>query len=130
MCGAATTSETGSGVNSTRASWLFLGAFLLVANVGSMLFGLNESTPSAEYEIVSRLAVVMAVWYWFLQYSWKHRIGWPLDMGLFLAIAPFIVIPYHVVRVERKRGLLTLAALVGVYLGTYLVAVLLYYLLS
>lgn len=119
-----------SGVNSTKASWLFLGAFLFLANAGGMLFSLNESSPSAGFELVSRLAVVMALWYWFLQYSWKHRISWPLDMGLFLAVVPFIIIPYHVVRVERKRGLLTLAALVGVYLGTYLVAVLLFYLLA
>lgn len=119
-----------SGLNSTRASWLFLGTFLLIGNVGSVLVGVNESSSSVRFELVSRLSVVMATWYWFLQYSWKHRIGWPVDMGLFLAVVPFIIIPYHVLRVERKRGLRTLAALVGVYLATYVVAVLLFYLLS
>jgi hypothetical protein len=116
--------------SSLRASWIFLVASFLIANVGSMLFGLVESVPSARYELLSRLAMVMAIWYWFLQYSWKHRIGWPVDMGLFLTAVPFIIIPYHVLRVERKRGLLTLAALVGVYLGANLAAVLLFYALA
>ena len=120
----------GQGVHSTRASWWFLGAVLLVANVGGMLVGLDETPPSAQWEVLSRVTVAMAIWYWFLQYSWKNRIGWTVDMGLFLIAAPFIIIPYHVLRVERKRGLRTLAALVGVYLGTSLVAVLLFYVLS
>lgn len=111
-----------------RTAWVFLGATLLVAHVGSMLLAVSESS-SARHELTSRFALLMAIGFWFRQYSRKYGIGWPLDMGLFLIAASFIVVPYHVLRAEGKRGLPTLAALVALYFGTYGLAVLLSYVL-
>ena len=116
--------------NSTRSSWIFLATVVFVVNVANLLYALNGTTPSESFYLVSQVALIMSLWYWFLQYSRKHRISWPLDMGLFFAAAGFIIIPCYVLRVERRRGLITLGALLGLYLGAYIFATSLYYIIT
>jgi len=55
----------------------------------------------------------MALAAWFSEYARRHRVALPMDVGLLLYVASFVVVPYYVVRAEGwKRGLRTLG-LVG-----------------
>jgi len=104
-----------------RFSWSFLSVCLLTANVADAAYSFKGIEPSVRFEIISRLVLAMAIWYWFRRYSQTHRIKWPMDLGLFLTAVPYIVIPYYALRVERRRGLLTVAVLLGLYLVTYII---------
>ena len=107
--------------------WIFYTASLLVYHVGAALYSVNELQPSSRFELVGRLTFIVAVWYWFLLYSRVRRIAWPLDMGLFLTAAYFIIIPYHALRAEGRRGWVTVSALVAIFVATNLVGLALYY---
>ena len=107
--------------------WLILVLAFLIGNVGDTLYILFELAPSPLFGTLSGIVPLAAIWYWFWHYLVRHGVPVHIDTGLFLEVAPFVVIPVHVVRAERWWGLLTLGGLVMAYLATYVVALVLYY---
>lgn len=107
--------------------WMVLCLSFLIGNVGNTLYFLSGLTPSPLFSMLGGIVPLAAIWYWFWHYLVGHGVPVRVDTGLFLGMAPFVMIPVFVVRAERWRGLLTLAGLVALYFGTYVVALVLYY---
>ena len=101
------------------APWLFLVLAFLVSSVGNTLYWLIQTTPSDLFETLCAVMPGAAIWYWFWRYLREHRLAVPFDIGFFLGVAPFVVIPVYVFRAERWRGLLPLAGLAAVYVGAH-----------
>jgi hypothetical protein len=98
-------------------AWALVGAVVLTTSAGHMLYDTYEIVPSEFFEFASRLATLAAIWYWFWRYAQAHRLALPFDSGLYLSMAPFIVIPVFVFRAQRWRGLVPLACLAFLYAG-------------
>jgi hypothetical protein len=102
-------------------------AAFLIVNVGNTLYALSGLTPSPLFGTLSGIVPLAAIWYWFWHYLVTHGVPIRVDTGLFLGMAPFVMIPVHVIRAEGWWGFLTLGGLAMAYLATYVIALILYF---
>ena len=94
-------------------AWAILYGYFVLMGLAGGLYRSASVEPTAGFELVYRGAFVIALASWFTEYARRHRLALPMDVGLFLYVASFVMVPYYVVRAEGwKRGLRTLC-LVG-----------------
>lgn len=93
-----------------------LSAYFIVVGLAGGLYRAFGVEPTAGFQFLYRLAFLVAIATWFGEYARYHRLALPMDMGLFLYAASFILVPYFVLRTEGWRDgsktLLMLAILV------------------
>lgn len=109
---------------------IMLSGFLLITQLAGAVYLAHGRPPSLRFDLLTHLGLLWLTAYWFAQFSRRHRIAWVMDMGLFLFVAWWIVIPYYVLRVRGVRGLWTLGAFGAAYLAASLAGTLLYALLA
>ena len=63
--------------------------------------------------LLDYVVLVCLIGYWFDRDSLKHHVDWAFDMGLFLYLAWFVVIPVYL---YKARGLKRAALICGAYL--------------
>ena len=103
-------------------SWITLAVFFLGVNITEALLWRSGGEMPTGAVYLLRFVSLFLFWQWLELECRPYRQRYPLDMGMFLYAAAFVVIPYYLWRNQRWRGLgkvLGMAALWGV---TYLVA--------
>jgi hypothetical protein len=85
------------------AAWALLYGYCGLAAIAGGLYRGLDLEPTAGFELVTRGAFVMAISAWFVEYAHRKRLPLPMDIGLFLYAASFVVVPYYVVRAEGWR---------------------------
>jgi hypothetical protein len=101
--------------------WVTLSAYFVIVGIATGLYGAFDMEPTAGFHMAGRLASLFAISAWFADYARRHRIAQPMDMGLFLYLAGFVLVPYYVVRAEGwRRGLGTLLML-GILIASSMV---------
>jgi hypothetical protein len=109
---------------------VLLGGFFLVFNAGSALYAAHGLLPSAgfvsSYYVLSGLLIA----------NWLHadnrRLGLPevMDQGwLVYMVWPF-AFPYHLFKTRGRSGVVTLIGFVVLYLATYEISLLVFYLVK
>lgn len=121
--------DGGAGVRKAL-SWTLLGGFLFIANFARGVYAAHESQPSDRFQLLTTLGFMALLWYWFAQQMESHRPRLPMDMGVFIVVLWFVLVPYYLWRYERWRGLAKVTALVVLYAASWLVAVVTGFLLS
>ncbi|HUG34502.1 MAG TPA: hypothetical protein VMJ90_07005, partial [Anaerolineales bacterium] len=94
---------------------LYLCSFFFVAQFFN---GINDARGSySEFSNYGfALAFYWALNWWFLTDSRKHGTGWTdgyLDMGMYLYIAGFIVVPYYLFKTRGWKALYTIGLFFG-----------------
>ena len=104
-----------------------LGLFFLVANVGAALYTAHGLQPSGGFVFLSYVGFGLAVAWWI--HADSRRLGRSelLDQGWFVYIAWPAILPYHLFKTRGGRGALALLGLVGLYLATYVLSMIVYY---
>ena len=91
-------------------AWAILYGYFVLMGLASGLYRSASIEPAAGFELVYRAAFLTALAAWLTEYARRHRVALPMDVGLLLMVAWFVVVPYYAVRAEGwKRGLRTLA---------------------
>ena len=102
-----------------KFAWSLVFGYFVLTGIAAGL----DLPSSAELELLFRGSYLFAIAAWFHAYALRHRLSLPMDMGLFLYVASFLVLPYYVVRAEgwrqgmRTLGWLLLAMLLSVALS-------------
>jgi hypothetical protein len=96
--------------------------------VGLYLSRELELPPS--FVLLSRLGLMWVLGWWLQTDSRKHSIKWVYDIGLFLYIAWPFIMPYYLFKTRGIKALLTILVFAVIYLGAYLVGVVVYVLLT
>jgi hypothetical protein len=91
---------------------------LFVSQVANGIYTGLDREPPSQVEGLLTAAFFLSLMAWFWSYCADHRLEWLLDMGWFLMVAWPIVVPYYLIKHERRRGL----ARVGLFLLTYFAA--------
>ncbi len=100
-------------------AWSILCAYFVVVGLASGLYRAFALEPSAAFQSLCRLAFLIAIASWFSEYARRNRLTLPMDMGFFLYVASFLLVPYFVLRTEGwKRGTKTLVILIGLALAS------------
>ena len=111
-------------------SWILLGGFLFVCGLAEGVYAAREVEPSGRYVLLTTAGLLVLLWYWFSQQVAKHKPRLMMDMGLFIVILWFILVPYYLWRYERWRGLAKVACLFGMFVAARTVTAVVYRILS
>jgi hypothetical protein len=104
-----------------------LTAFFLIANVGAALYAAAGQEPSGGFAFLIYGGFGVAVAWWI--HADARRLGKReiVDQGWFTYIAWPLVLPYHLFKTRGSRGAVTLVGLVGLYLVTYAIGLVVYF---
>jgi hypothetical protein len=107
-------------------SWVLLSGFFLIADVAQAVYSSHGVEPSARFHLVTLIGTGLLFWYWFTQQVAPYKPKLPMDMGAFILVLWFVLVPYYLWRYERWRGLLNVLGLGGVYLLAWVFSVVVY----
>lgn len=113
---------------SSPAALLYL--YLIAAQVVTGVYLARQAELPPAFSLLYPLGFLWAVGRWLRRDSRGRGVGWVFDMGLFLYIAWPVVMPYYLLKTRGAKGLLTLLAFGGAYVGALLAGAALYILLT
>lgn len=80
-------------------------------------------TQNAAFELLSRLAFVVILGWWLKEDMRRTTVRWPpIDLGLFIYVAGFVLIPYHLFATRGVRGFLGILSFIAVNIAGWLAA--------
>ncbi len=100
--------------------------FLLIVQIANALYFARGIEPSAAFELMSSIGFLWLMGWWLKEDSKKRGVKWVYDMGFFLYLAWIFIIPYYLFKTRGLKALLTILSFVGIFLGTYLVGIIVY----
>jgi hypothetical protein len=112
------------------ASTALLYLFLVAGQAVKGAYLASETAAPPAFTLLYPLGLLWSVGWWLREDSRRRGVGWVFDMGLFLYIAWPVFMPYYLLKSRGAKGLLTMLAFIGVYVGAYLAGALLYILLT
>lgn len=71
----------------------------------------------AAFTLLYPLGLLWVVGWWLRDDSRGRGVGWVFDMGLFLYIAGPFFMPYYLLKTRGAKGLLSMLAFAGAYVG-------------
>jgi len=105
----------------------FLCVFLLLAQVGEACYAARGADVSAAFELLYQIGSLWVMGWWLVDDGKKRGIQWVHDLGMFLAAAWIIIIPYYVFKTRGKRGFITILIFIGAFVGSYLIYLTVYF---
>lgn len=95
--------------------------FLLFTQIANNFYAAHGVEPSSGFGMFYTLGLLwLGVW-WLKNDNKQYKIGLVYDLGLFLYLAWFIVVPYYLFRTRGLKAFITLFSFIGIYLVTYLI---------
>jgi hypothetical protein len=92
---------------------MFLGWVFFTQFMGTLYAARQASFPTV-VEVLSPVATLWLLWWWLRDDSKRTNTSWPVDLGMFLSIGWFVLLPYHLIRTRGWRGVSAMLAFVGV----------------
>ena len=88
--------------------------------------------PSLAFEYINNYGLLWLMVWWLKEDSKRYRIGWlpQLDLGLFLSMVWMLILPYYLFKTRGIKALITILSFVAIFVGTYLIAFVLFLLLA
>ena len=100
-------------------AWILLVGFFLIHNLTHAVYSAWERDFPGGLRLIFAVSFITLVWYWLTQECRVHGQRFPLDMGLFLLMAWWFLLPYYLWKSQRWRGLGKIAVLGALWLATY-----------
>ena len=113
-----------------HAPIIALGALFLIGDLGAAFAQVAGFPLRGGFMALYAVGGAWALAWWIVLDCRRHGIEVSIDHGLFAFYAWPIMLPLHLWRTRGPRGFLLLAGLLGLYLGAWLIAVTLLYLLA
>ena len=112
----------------SKFSKLVSPAVLLYLYVGLMqlangIYLAARIEPPPGFNLVDFFGLLWILGWWLLTDSRKRGLAWVYDIGFFLTIAWPFIMPYYLFKTRGARGLLSILAFIGVYVGGFVVGV-------
>ncbi len=101
-------------------AWVLLGGYFLVHRLAHASYEAQAVEFPARQQFLFTLSLVSFLWYWLSEECRDRR--FPLDMGLFLLLAWWALLPYYLWKSQRWAGLGKIALLGVLWTATYLFA--------
>jgi hypothetical protein len=103
--------------------WILLTLlFLLTNGAAALRWGAGVSLPPGAAFLL-QLSAIPVYWRLLEVECRPHKVTFPLDMGFFLYVAGFLILPYYLWRAQRWRGVGKILLMVGIWTVTYVLTV-------
>lgn len=99
--------------------WILLALFFLLTNGAAALYWASDAPLPSGAAVLLQLLAIPVYWCLLEVECRPHRVTFPLDMGLFLYVAGFLVVPYYLWRAQRWRGVAKVLLMALVWIVTY-----------
>jgi hypothetical protein len=100
-------------------AWLLLSFFFLASNGVSAAYWAAEVPASVGTTLLFKALAIPVLWKLVEAECRPYRMTYPLDMGLFLYAASYLVVPYCFWHTQRWRGLGKFGLVAGLWIVTY-----------
>ena len=84
-----------------------------------VLYSINGIIQPAAFEFLQPYGFIGLICWWLQRDSSRTGVSWPLDLGMFLYAAWFLILPYHIIRTRGVRGVLDICIFVGVVIAIW-----------
>lgn len=106
---------------------LALTAAFLLGTVGSAIYLLNGMAPSGAFLFLYFIAVCWAFSWWVLADCRRLGVPTSVDHGWFVFQIWPLAVPYHLLKTRRLAGCTFMAGFVALFLATWAVAMVVYF---
>jgi hypothetical protein len=111
-----------------RASWkpqpttVVLMLYIVFGQITELVYAVNEIAPPAAFTFLQPFVFLGLICWWLQKDSARTGVSWPMDAGMFLYVAWFLVLPYHLVKTRGLGGLLDILLFIGIVVATWVLA--------
>lgn len=102
-------------------------AVLLLSNLTNALYSAADQPVPGGISIVCYFLVATIVYFWFKRFAEANSISLPFDMGWFLYLAWWAIVPFYLFKVRGAKGVRTILVVVAAYLVTYGISLLVFF---
>jgi hypothetical protein len=103
----------------TKVLFAFTFAIQFIATV----YAAHEFETPPSFELLSHLALLWIIALWIKADSKRIGKTWPLDLGMYLAAAWIVILPYHLFRTRGAKAFIGIFSFIGVSLAGWAIAV-------
>lgn len=97
-----------------QVTTIVLAVYVLLVHLISLTYEINEFAPPPAFEFLNSFAFLGLICWWLWKDSLRTGTAWPLDVGMFLYAAWFVILPYHLIKTRGLGGLLDICLFAGV----------------
>src|SRR5687768_16761570 len=109
--------------------WSALAVVFTIGNVGWAISAAYSLPLRPGFLFLYFLGVQWALAWWVLVDCRRYGISTSIDHGWFIFSAWPLTVPYHLIKTRRARGCLVMAGMVGLFVASYLVALVAFFVL-
>jgi len=117
-------------ISSIPIMLVFLTILVMLYHFGLGFYYARGIEPSPAFEFLYTAGLLCSIIWWLKDDSRKYRVTPVYCLGFLILIAWMIVIPYHFFKTRGVRGLITIFALIGIFLVAQFIAAFTYMLFS
>jgi hypothetical protein len=101
-----TTSSYVNGSFRPELTTVVLVIYIVLLQGIEVIYTINGITQPAAFEFLQPYGSIGLICWWLQRDSSRTGVNWPLDLGMFLYAAWFLILPYHIIRTRGVRGVL------------------------
>ena len=117
-------------MKATTPPFVALVVMFVLGNLGAAVTASTGSSNASGFISLYYIGVAWAFAWWVLSDARERGIPTSVDHGWFAFIAWPVLVPYHVLRTRRAKGVLLLGLFALIFLVSYIVALFVFALLS
>jgi hypothetical protein len=102
-------------------------AVLLLSNLANALYSAADLAVPAGITFVCYFLIATIIYFWFKRFAQANSISLPFDMGWFLYVAWWAIVPFYLFKVRGVKGVRTILVVLAAYLVTYGISLLLFF---
>ena len=102
-------------------------AVFLLLNLANALYSAADLPVPGGVNLVCYFLVATIVYFWFKRFAEAHSLSLPFDMGWFLYVAWWAIVPFYLIKVQGRKAVRTILVVVAAYLVTYGVSLLVFF---
>lgn len=89
--------------------------FFCISQISRGVYLAYGIEPPPAYELLHFVGIIWIFGWWLRQDLTKHKVEWPIDLGLFLQIAWPVVVPYYLFRTRGVRAIVLIIIFAAIY---------------
>ena len=108
--------------------WLIV--FELLIDIGNGIYAAHAIDPSPLFSLLATWGLIAGLCWWLETDNKKYQMPFVYDWQFLLSFGAIIFLPYYLFKTRGIKGGLTIMGILGLLLSTYLIRVLVYYLMT
>ncbi len=102
-------------------------AVFLLSNLANALYSAADLPVPGGINLICYFLVATIVYFWFKRFAEAHSLSLPFDIGWFLYLAWWAIVPVYLFKVQGRKAVRTILVVVAAYFVTYGVSLLVFF---